>query len=300
MMNIDELDDQFCIEGELGFAELENDQIFITISNKHADADICLYGAHVTSFKPRNTLDILWLSPESEFEVGKPIRGGIPVCFPWFGVNKTDSSLPPHGFARLMYWEVLQTATKPTGETEVVLQLCSSDETRSYWPHDFCLQMNIVVGKVLKINMVVTNTSNQIFNYSGALHSYFSLSAIENLSIKGLQGAEYLDLVSSEHKNQEEEYLQIQEETDFHFLNTEADVIIDDSIFRRRIKIAKSGSKVTTVWNPWIEKCARISGLPDNAYETFVCVETVNAFDDTIKLAPGESHTTTAIIGLDN
>src|SRR5665648_530619 len=85
MIDIDELDEKFSIEGEVGFAELENDLVFVTVSNIHADADICLYGAHVTSFKPQNSMEILYLSPESSFEVGKPIRGGIPVCFPWFG-----------------------------------------------------------------------------------------------------------------------------------------------------------------------------------------------------------------------
>jgi glucose-6-phosphate 1-epimerase len=299
MKDIDELDELFSIEGELGFAELENDLIFLTVSNKYADADICLYGGHVTSFKPRNSMEILWMSPDSSFEVGKPIRGGIPICFPWFGPHKTDQEMPQHGFARLMYWDVLETATLPSGETMIRLQLCSSEETKTYWSHDFCAELNMVVGTTLKVALKVTNTSKVPFEYTCALHSYFYLSAIENIDITGLEGKTYFNQNTGENGVQEESSLQIKEPLTHHYLNTETPVVIEDSIFSRRIKVDKSGSKVTTVWNPGEETCAKIGDLPDDAWETFVCVEATNAFDYPVKLAPGESHETAAIIGLE-
>lgn len=297
MKDIEELDELFSIEGELGFAELENDLIFITVSNKHADADICLYGGHVTSFKPRNSMEILWLSPDSNFEVGSPIRGGIPVCFPWFGPHKTDQEKPQHGFARLMYWDVLETATLPSGETVIRLQLCSSDETKTYWPFDFCAELTMTVGTMLTVTLKVTNTSDVPFEYSCALHSYFSLSAIDNIAITGLDGITYYNQNTGENGVQDEPFLQINEPLTRHYLDTETPVVIEDSIFRRRIKVDKSGSKVTTVWNPGEETCAKIGDLPDDAWETFVCVEATNAFDYPIRLAPGESHETSAFIG---
>lgn len=299
MIDIDELEEKFSIEGELGFAELENDLVFATVSNKYADADICLYGAQVTSFRPQNSLDILWLSPVSDFEVGKPIRGGIPVCFPWFGPHKTDPAKPQHGFGRLMYWEVVETKTLPSDETFIRLQLCSSDETKIYWDYDFCAEMSITVGPRLVASLKVTNTSDKPFDYSCALHSYYNLSAIENAAIEGLQGTEYYNQLTGENGVQEEEVLQLKEATTRHYLDTEKPVIIADSIFKRRIKADKSGSKVTTVWNPWAEACAKIPDLTDDAWETFVCVEATNAFKHTLSLAPGESHETTAIIGLE-
>jgi len=299
MIDIDELDEKYSIEGELGFAELENDLVFITVSNKFADADICLYGAHVTSFRPRNTMNILWMSPESFFEVGKPIRGGIPVCFPWFGPHKTDSDKPQHGFARLMYWDVLETAVKPNGETLIRLQLCSSEATKAYWPHDFCAEMIITVGLTLVVTLKVTNTSKEPLQYGCALHSYYSLSAIENLSIEGLKGLTYYNQLTGENGVQKEDYLHIGDAFTRHYLDTEAPVVIADSAFRRRIKVDKSGSKVTTVWNPGEETCAQIADLPDEGYETFVCVEATNAFDYQVKLAAGESYETSAIIGLE-
>lgn len=298
MIDIDELDEKFSIEGEAGFTELENDLVFITVSNKYADADICLYGAHITSFRPHNSMDLLWMSPGSSFEAGKPIRGGIPVCFPWFGPHKTDPQKPQHGFGRLMYWDVVSTSTKPSGETVVVLQLCSSEETKAYWPHDFCAEMTIVVGRKLEVTLKVTNTSAAPFEYTCALHSYYNISALENISIEGLRGTTYFNQLTGEHDIQEEELLAIQEPLTRHYLNTESTVVIEDGIFRRRIKVEKSGSKVTTVWNPGEETCAQIADLPDDAFHAFVCVETTNAFEYPVSLNPGESFETSVFVGL--
>jgi glucose-6-phosphate 1-epimerase len=300
MIDIDELDDKFAIEGEVGFAELDGELVYITVSNKYGDADICLYGAHVTSFRPRAQMDLLWMSDESNFEGGKPIRGGIPVCFPWFGPHKTDSNKPQHGFARLMYWEVVSTSTNAAAESVVKLQLTSSEETKEHWPHDFKAEITFVVGKKLTETLKVTNTSGEPFEYTCALHTYYSLSALESITIEGLQGLTYYNQLTGEKEIQEEEKLEITEALTRHYLNTESAVIIDDSAFRRRIKVDKAGSKVTTVWNPGAEASEKIADLPDDGYETFVCVEATNAFDYPVHLNPGESFETSAIIGIDD
>ena len=299
MIDLETLEEKFSIEGELGFAELENDLVYLTVSNKYAEADICLYGAHVTRFRPHKTMDILWMSPDSFFEVGKPIRGGIPVCFPWFGPHKTDAQKPQHGFARLMYWEVLETAATPTGETQIRLQLTSSEETRAYWPFDFVAELDITVGARLTVSLNVTNTSTDPFEYSSALHSYFFLSRIENIGIEGLQGTTYYNQLNPGNEVQEEVVLKISEALTRHYLDTEAAVVIADPVFRRRIRVEKTGSRVTTVWNPGKEACATIADLPADAYETFVCVEAVNAFNTPARLAPGQSHETSAILGIE-
>lgn len=300
MIDIDALEEKFSIEGEVGFSEMENDLVFITVSNKYAEADICLYGAHITNYKPYKTIEMLWLSEYSDFEEGKPIRGGIPVCFPWFGPHKTDSSLPQHGFARLMYWDVVETQSLPSRETLVRLQLCSSEKTKAYWNHDFCAEMIITVGKELTTTLKVTNTSAEPFEYSSALHSYFSLSAIGNITIEGLQNTKYHNQLEAGDFKQESELLTIEKAETRHYYDTEETCVINDDVFRRRISVEKAGSKVTTVWNPWEETCAKIEDMPDEAYHSFVCVETVNAFEDTVKLAPGEIHETSAIIGLED
>lgn len=296
--DIDELDDKFSIEGEVGFAELEENMAFITISNKYADADICLYGAHITNFKPHKTMPVLWLSTESNFEEGKPIRGGIPVCFPWFGPHQTDSAKPQHGFGRLMYWNVQETASLPTGETRVSLQLCSSEKTKAFWKHDFCAELTVIVGKTLVATLNVTNTSALPFQYTCALHSYYHISSIEEIAIEGLQNTRYFNQLDGGDYLQETQTLEIKHAETRHYYDTETDCIIHDALFGRRIRVSKAGSKVTTVWNPGEETCTKIDDIPDEGFHSFVCIEAVNAFNDVIKLAPGESHETSAIIGL--
>ena len=239
------------------------------------------------------------MSPESNFEESKPIRGGIPVCFPWFGPHKTDSAKPQHGFARLMYWNVQETATLASGETLIRLQLFSSAETKTYWDHDFCAEMTLVIGKILNATLKVTNTSSFPFEYTCALHSYYNISSIEEITIEGLQNTGYYNQLDGGEYTQELSELKIQKAETRHYYNTEVPCIINDPFFRRRIRVAKSGSKVTTVWNPGEETCAKIDDMPDDAFHAFLCIEAVNAFNDIIKLAPGETHEASVIIGLE-
>ncbi len=300
MSDIKKLSEQFGIEGELIFTKSENGFVFLDFRNKFATASICLYGAHVTSYRPNNSRDILWMSPDSNFEVGKPIRGGIPVCFPWFGPHKSDPKKPQHGFGRLVVWEVVETGTKLGGETFVNLRLCSSEETKIYFPNDFCATIAVVVGAKLEISLRVINQSNEVFDYTCALHSYYNISDIENVKISGLQGAHYHSQLLDEPNDfvQESAKIEIHKAETRHFHNTESTCYIEDPNFGRNIQVAKAGSKITTVWNPWSETCAQINDLPDDGYKTFVCIEAVNAFDDVISLQPGELHTTSAMIGL--
>jgi len=299
MMTVDELDEKFGIEAELGFTETDGDLIAISIFNKYADAEICLYGGHVTRYMPQGTFEVLWMSQASSFEEGKPIRGGIPLCFPWFGPHPSDSSKPAHGFARLMYWDVLETASLETGETMVKLQLSSSFETKKYWPYDFNAVLTLLVGKKLDVSLTITNTGDTTIEYSAALHSYFNISGIENIRIGGLEGASYYWGFGSELNQQEEQLLAIEKEENRRYINTESDCLILDPLFNQVIRVSKKGSKVTVVWNPGEETTKTMDDITEDGFHEFVCVEAVNAYNDSIKLVPGEDHTTATIITLD-
>jgi len=299
MVDIEKLNETFGIEGNVKFDLLENNLIYLIVTNKYADAKICLYGAHVLSFAPHNAKEILWMSPKSNFEVGQAIRGGIPVCFPWFGPHKTDSDKPQHGFGRLMYWDLVEVTSKPTDETLVRFKLCTSEETKAYWPHDFCAELTVTVGKTLEVRLNVINQSDALFEYTCALHSYYNISSIENITITGLQGANYHSQLEPGEFVQESPKIEILKAETRHYHNTVATCVIDDNEMKRKIRIEKEGSKITTVWNPGKETCATINDMPDDAYLHFVCIEAVNAFDDVIKLDAGKSHTTSAIIGLE-
>ena len=298
MIDINKLEEKFGVKGKIGFSKPENNLLFLTVKNQYATAKISLYGAHVTSYKPGRSKDLLWMSPDSSFEVGKPIRGGIPVCFPWFGPHKTDSSKPQHGFARLMYWDLVETANQPGGETIVKLQLNSSEATKEYWPYDFYAEMTIIVGQTLQVSLKVVNSDDQPFEYTCALHSYYNVSDIGNIAITGLLGASYHSQLEPGEFVQTMPVIEIKKAETRHYHNTEATCVIEDSGFKRFIRVEKSGSKITTVWNPGKETCAAIGDLPNDAYKTFVCVEAVNAFDDVITLHPADSHTTSSMIGL--
>lgn len=299
MDDTDKLNTRFSLGGTVKFAKLNDKLIYLTVSNKFADTQICLYGAHIMSFKPHSSEEVLWMSSKSNFQVGQAIRGGIPVCFPWFGPHKTDPHKPQHGFGRLMVWDLAETSVKSTGETLIRLQLCSSEETKTFWPHDFCAELTVVVGQTLEVSLKVTNQSAEPFEYTCALHSYYNISSIKNIAITGLQGASYHSQLEPGEFVQKSAKIEIKKAETRHYHNTVATCMIEDSSFKRKIRIAKEGSKITTVWNPGKETCATIKDMDENGYLYFVCIEAVNAFDDVIKLAPNESHTTSTMIGLE-
>lgn len=297
MIDIDALDEQFGLEGELGFVEQEGGLVFISVYNKYAEAEISLYGGHVTRFTPHDTFDVIWMSPASQFEEGKPIRGGIPVCFPWFGPHSEDASLPLHGFARIVYWEVVETASLPGGETQLVLQLTSSQQTKQWWPYDFQAKLEIRVGKQLVVNLHVENTGREPFTYTAALHTYYNVSEIGNVSIEGLANTPYYNGMEKVLHVQDEALLTIGKEENRRYIETTAACLLHDQAFKRTIKAGKTGSEATVVWNPWRETCASIPDLADDDYQTFVCIEAANIYHDAVKVFPGENHVTGVEIG---
>ncbi len=183
-----EMNCSFAIPGQLIFKEGAGALPRAEISNVHAAAAVSLYGAHVLSYRPEGTQEVLWLSKMSKFETGKAIRGGIPVCFPWFGPHPLDPQKPAHGFARLLPWDVLKTSALPGGETQLVLGLQSTETTWRLFPFDFSAEMAITIGEKLEVTMTAINTGSEPFTLSGALHSYFNISDIGNIAIDGLGG----------------------------------------------------------------------------------------------------------------
>ena len=299
MTTLSELNKKFSLPGVVSFESLADDIVDLTVSNQYADARICLYGGQITSFKPKNEPDILWMSSMSNFEAGKAIRGGIPVCFPWFGPHKSDEKKPQHGFGRIMLWDLTETAVLPNGETLIRLELHSSEATRSFWPFDFISGINVIIGKTLKATLKVTNTSSTHFEYACALHTYYNISDIEAITIAGLGETGYHMHGEPGDFIQDTSLLEIHQSVDRHYHDTDAACVLSDPGFGRKILAGKSGSRVTTVWNPWMEGSAKMSDMPDDAYKTFVCIEAVNSFENAINLKPGKSHETSVIIGLE-
>lgn len=289
--------DQFAIPGHVAPAEGAGGLPLLRIDNRHARADIYLHGAQVAAFQPHGGGAVLWLSEEAQFAPHRAIRGGIPICWPWFGPHPGDGGKPQHGFARLRSWRVTASAALPDGGTEVRLILADDGETRALWPHPFRLELRVAVGRALELALTCHNTGGEPFEAGAALHSYFAVAAIEGTAIEGLEGRAYLDQKTGETGTQRGA-VRVTGEVDRIYADSGDTCIIDDPGHGRRIAVAKSGSRSTVVWNPWAGKAARMTDFPDDGYRRMVCVESANAAADVRRVAPGQSHTLTQRIAL--
>lgn len=299
MITIEKLTENFAITGKVIFHEGKGGFTSIIVSTQNTVAEISLYGAQLLSFKPGEQQDIIWMSEKSLFEPGKAIRGGIPLCFPWFGPHATDKTKPQHGFARLQYWELA--TVKEAGENIVIeLSLQQSEESLQLWPYHFNAIAKFIIGKSLQVALIVTNTGNETFEYSNALHTYFNISDIDVINVEGLQDATFYEAFGTQLKTQHPSLLYFNAETNRRYVNPTANCIIHDKGYNRKISVEKTGSKVTVVWNPAEAVTKTIADMLPDGYKTFVCVEPANAYPgiDMITLEPGETHTLSTTIQL--
>src|SRR4051812_26105965 len=225
------------------------------LTSASGDPELSLQGAHVTHFQPRGQQPVLFVSAQSQFRADKPIRGGIPICFPWFAAKADDPNAPMHGFARTMLWTVESAKRVDDDRASVTLSLRSNERTRALWPHDFGARYTVSIGATLDIALEVTNESPGPFKFEEALHSYFAVGDVRRARVGGLEGAEFLDKVTGNtRRRQPDSPIEFTGETDRVYLHTPATAVVDDPALGRRIRVAKSGSHTTVVWNPWTAK----------------------------------------------
>jgi glucose-6-phosphate 1-epimerase len=293
------LNDQFAIAQHITFASTAGGLPVAEIRNSYAAASVALQGGHVIAFQPHGQQPVLWVSSLSAFEPGKTIRGGIPVCWPWFGSHPTDPSKPFHGFVRAAMWQVRGTSVGPADATEIRLGLTESENSLEIWPHAFDLEIVVTVDARLRVELIARNSGDQPFVSGGALHSYYTVGDVRRIAIGGLDGCDYLDKVEGFKRKQQHGLVTIEGETDRVYLDTAAACVIEDPALDRRIGIAKAGSRTTVVWNPWAEKAKQIADFDDQEYLSMVCLETANADRDVATVAPGGEHRLSALIGLE-
>jgi D-hexose-6-phosphate mutarotase len=297
-LDLQSLNETFAITNQVAFATGAGGLTFAEVRNRHAAATISLYGAQVLAFQPHGQQPVLWRSARSQYQQGKAIRGGVPICWPWFGPHPSDPSKPAHGFARTAMWRVLATAALANGATQIRLRLSDSDASFALWPHSFDIRAVVTVGAELRVELIVRNFGDAPYTSGGALHSYFDVDDIRAIAIHGLEDHEYIDQLDGQRKTQHGP-VTIAGETDRVYLNATTTCTIDDPGMARRISIAKAGSHTTVVWNPWIEKAQRLADFGDHEYQGMVCVETANALGDSVTVAPGGEHRLVAIIGVE-
>lgn len=279
-------------DSHLIFKKGKGDIPVIEIKNNFATALISLQGAHVLSWIPVGENDVIWLSEDAIFSSGKSVRGGIPICWPWFGAHQSNNDFPAHGFARTVLWQVSATQQLKTGEIQIIFKLDTQEldeKLKPMWPQTTVAEYCITIGKLLNLELKTSNNSDQVITIGQALHTYFNIDDICNTSVRGLEDKDYLDKTEGFSRKTQTDAVTINTEVDRVYLDTTETLVIDDK--KREITIWKQGSASTVVWNPWKEVANKMGDLGHNGYQHMLCVESANAAEDTVNIQPGESHT---------
>jgi glucose-6-phosphate 1-epimerase len=232
---------------------------------------------------------VLFLSRNSEFAPGKPIRGGVPIAFPWFANRHDGKPGPSHGFARIQDW-TLALAALAGDDLHLTFTLGPTAMSRNLGFDHFRLAYQLIIGATLKMELTVVNDSTTPLVFEEALHTYYSVSDIHEVTIDGLDGVTYLDKIDNFQPKVQHGPITITQPTDRVYENTAATCVIHDKGSERRITVAKTGSNTTVVWNPWESGAAKITDLHPTEWHEYIALETVNAAANTITLAPGASH----------
>ena len=293
MQTLEQLE-TFAQAGRIAFREDDIAPVVVMAAPGGA-AEVSLYGANVLSFRPTGQAPMLWLADSYKVvEPGSPTRGGIPVCWPWFG-RLDDPAKPMHGFARTQFWSLVG-AEADAETTSITLALDDSPSTLALWPHRFHLEFTVTVGQSLTLSLSTTNVGDAPFSITEALHTYFRVKDVADILVTGFDGQPYHDKAAGWIDSVQSGAIAISSETDrVYWLHAGAAVISDHGI-GRRIVIEKSGSHASVVWNPWREKCANLHDMNPDDWHRFVCVETANAGAEPIEVAPGATHAISATI----
>jgi glucose-6-phosphate 1-epimerase len=288
--NIEELNQKLAIAGVAQIAAGNGGLARVCISIPAATAEIYLHGAQLTSWRPAGAEEVIFLSGQSQWEPGRAIRGGIPICFPWFRNKADDPKAPAHGFVRTKAWQLDSVALSGDAVT-VSLSTGSDEATRAWWPHDFHLVHRLTIGSELTQELALSNTGTAPLRFEEALHTYYRVGGAEAIRINGLDGVAYLDNTDANREKRQQGDIVFTAQTDRAYLDTTHAVEILDPILRRRIRLDKKNSRTTVVWNPWIEGAHSLADLADDEWRTMACVEASNIRAYAVDLAPGQQHT---------
>ena len=264
------------------------------------EAHVFLHGGHVSHFQPRGERPVLWLSRASRFERDNPIRGGVPLCFPWFGPKAGAPEAPMHGFARILAWAVARVTREPDGRLEAALELTPEAAAHGGFPIGLGLTLTVSVGRSLRLALAVRNAEAAPARFEEALHSYFAVSDVREVRVHGLEGpTTSTRRKAMARKSGTPEPTAISAETDRVYLDTAATVTIEDPGWGRRVVISKTGSATTVLWNPWIAKARAMPDFGDDEWPGMLCVETANVGAQAVTLAPDATHLMTATVGVE-
>lgn len=301
LTQLNKLQQQYGNDKHITFEQLDNGIFLAKIDNALATATISLYGGHVVTWQPKSQdTPVLWCSELVQYKPGKAIRAGVPVCWPWFGAHPTNPKAPSHGYARINNWLIDSVSTAVNGATEICMSLCDSEHSQSQAGVMASLSLHISIGEVFSIAMTTRNTGKETVDITEALHAYFYVSDIAQIQISGLSACKYVDLIDNNIIKTQSDTISFSSELSRVFVNTTDECLIHDPGLSRTIKIAKTGSKTTVVWNPGIDTATKMDDLGSSGWRKMVCVETANALTDIVHIEPEQQHTLTVAYSVEN
>jgi glucose-6-phosphate 1-epimerase len=268
----------------------------LCVTTASASAEIYLHGSQVTSWRPAGADEVIFLSEHSHWQDGRAIRGGIPICFPWFRAKADDPKAPAHGFVRTIEWKLESVTAEQDGSVIAICSTESDESTRRWWPHEFRLIHRITVGKSLRLELTASNIGPTPLRFEEALHTYFRVGDAESVRVHGLDQVTYLDNTDANREKFQSGDVAFDAATDNAYLNTDSAPELIDPTLRRTIRTEKQNSATTVVWNPWQQGAASLSDLGDDEWRQFACVEASNILGSAIPLGPGEEHTLRATL----
>ncbi|MGC4154353.1 MAG: D-hexose-6-phosphate mutarotase [Propionicimonas sp.] len=242
-------------------------------------------GAHVLAWQPAGHRPVLWVSTRSAFRPGAAVRGGIPVVFPWFGKGPDGDRTPPHGYGRIVDWQ-REDVTEQDGHLRATYRLAARDGFPSA-----LLTADFRTAR-LDVQLTIVNDTDAAVTVEAALHTYFAVGDIHQVSIDGFDQANYVDTVVGADPGPfvQQGPITFSAETD-HTYRHNGTAVLHDPVWNRMITVAKNGSESTVVWNPWIDKSASMADFGDDEWLQMVCIEAANVRDSALHLAPGTAHT---------
>jgi len=262
----------------------------VRVTTSLAAGEVYLHGAQVTSWKPAGAEEAIFLSQHSHWQDGRAIRGGIPICFPWFRAKADDAQAPAHGFVRTREWQLDSVTAEGDGCVAVTCSTGSDDATRRWWPHEFRLVHRVTIGSSLHLELTVTNLGSAPFVFEEALHTYFRVGAAERARVRGLDQVTYLDNTDGNREKVQSGDVALTAPTDNAYLNTRSALELIDPTLHRILRTNKQNSATTVVWNPWQQGAATLADLGADEWRLMTCVEASNILRSAVSLAPGEQH----------
>ncbi len=274
------------------------------ISHGGAELLVAQQGAQILSYQRDGEQPLIWLNDQAVFKHGTPVRTGVPICWPWFGVFKrnppavkdmyevTDpEKAPAHGLVRALDWQLHGIDSATDDNLRIDFTLPEAEGKLPGWPHKVALKLSIVLGDHLGVSLTTTNLSDdKPVTISQALHSYFAVSDVRDVHVEGVANLKYIETLADWQVREQKNELRFAGETDRIYQQVPAQLTIVDPVWKRRVRLTSSGSNAAVIWNPWIDRALNLSDMADDGWQRMLCIETANVMDDVVVLLPGASH----------